>query len=407
MANNTITVKGIANLRPKDKVYEIREGNGFGIRVYTSGKKCFFLSYKTPSGRRRQTSLGEYPSLSLKQARDKANELRKLIANGIDPVEKKRQEREEIIYTVGNLGKIFVERYCKEKRRSWREDERILNTYILKSKLQSKLAKDVRRRDILNFCDDIARNRGKVMANRVFSFMRTMFSYAVTNEILEFTPCIAIKRPGGEEHKKQRYLKDEEIVKFWHGLDDAYFNPAVARALKLILLTGQRPGEVCGIASEEINGRWWTIPGERTKNGRDHSVYLTDLALELIGDGEGPKFISPFTGRPVHRHHLSQSVRRKFLPLSKDEDKAKHIPKNPESRTYPKRWDFEKFTPHDLRRTCATHLVGLGFNQLLVGHILNHTDQSVTAIYNQYSYDKEKQEAMEAWEKKLKELVGI
>jgi len=121
----------------------------------------------------------------------------------------------------------------------------------------------------------------------------------------------------------------------------------------------------------------------------------------------GPKFISPFTGRPVHRHHLSQSVRRKFLPLSKDEDKAKHIPKNPESRTYPKRWDFEKFTPHDLRRTCATHLVGLGFNQLLVGHILNHTDQSVTAIYNQYSYDKEKQEAMEAWEEKIRKLVGL
>ena len=401
----TLTVKFINSLKPKKSRFEVREGNGFLVKVFPTGRKVFYLAYKF-NNTQKKIALGKYPTISLKQARDKANELRRQIANGIDPIEEKQEAFKETIYTVGNLGKEFVEQYCKNKRKSWKEDERILNAYILKSSFHRKLAKDVRRRDIMLFCDDIANNRGKVMANRVFSFIRTMFNYAVVNEILEFTPCVALKKPGGEERRKQRYLKDHEIVEFWQGLENSLALSPVSRALKLILLTGQRPGEVCGICSSEINGRWWTIPGERTKNGRDHSVYLTDLALELIGDAEGPKFVSPVTGRPIYRHQLSQLVRRKFLPLAENGSKAKHIPKNPNSITYPKRWTFEKFTPHDLRRTCATHLVSLGFNQLLVGHILNHTDQSVTAIYNQYSYDKEKQQAMEAWEARIKQLIN-
>ena len=123
------------------------------------------------------------------------------------------------------------------------------------------------------------------MANRVFAFLNTMFRFALNeeNNVLEYSPCFGMKKPGGREKKKTRYLKDDEIVKFWNGLNDSLIAPPIINALKLILLTGQRPSEICGIHSDEINNRWWTIPGERTKNGSDHSVYLSDLALETIG----------------------------------------------------------------------------------------------------------------------------
>ncbi len=406
MYKSKLTVKGINSLQPREKVYEIRDGNGFGLRVYPSGNKRLFFSYII-NGRRKQISIGNYPSLSLKDARSISEKLRNQVAKGLDPLAIKREEKKRKVYTFENLGKEFLEKHCKQKRKSWKEDERILNTYILTSNLIKLNAKDIKRRDIKKLTDDIANNRGKVMANRVFSFIRTMFNYGMAAEIIEFSPCIGLSKPGGEEIKKSRYLKDEEITDFWKGLDESLINPAVIKALKIILLTGQRPSEVCGMHSDEINGHWWTIPGQRTKNGRDHSVYLTDLALEIIGDRKGAKFISATTNKTITRHQLSQAIHRKFAPLPKDVDKIKHIPTNPESRTRPRRWNFEKFTPHDLRRTCATHLVDLGFPQLLVGHILNHTDQSVTAIYNQYSYDKEKQQAMEIWTEKIIKIVGL
>jgi len=406
MSKSKITVRAISNLPPQEKVYEIRDGDGFGLRVYPSGKKCFFFSY-TIKGKRRQTSIGDYPTLSLKDARSAGEQLRKQVAKGLDPIETKKSEK-EVVLTLKDLGERFLEKHCKENKKSWKEDERILGTYISTSKLSKLHPKDITRKNIKKLTDDIAKNNGKVMANRVFAFLNTMFKYAINEEeLIEHSPCFGMPKPGGKEKKKTRYLKDEEIVIFWKGLDDSLITPPVINALKIILLTGQRPSEVCGINSNEINGHWWTIPGKRTKNGEDHTVYLTDFALKLIGTQKGSKFISPTSKKIITRFHLSQAISRKLESLPNEEHKAKHIPTDPTSRTYPRKWNLEKFTPHDLRRTCATHLVGLGFDQLLVGNILNHTDQSVTSIYNQYTYDKEKQVAMENWEQKILQLTDI
>jgi integrase len=97
-------------------------------------------------------------------------------------------------------------------------------------------------------------------------------------------------------------------------LDELFFNSLleVRRALKLVLVTAQRPGEVIGMHGSEIDGRWWTVPTGRAKNKKAHRVYLTDLALELIGDtaGEGYVFPSPrkATGQHISRHALSRAI---------------------------------------------------------------------------------------------------
>jgi len=216
-----------------------------------------------------------------------------------------------------------------------------------------------------------------------------MFNYAIEVEILEHSPCIGISQPGGKEHSKTRYLDATEIRLFLNNLDQSSLSTTTKNGLKLILFTGQRPGEVCGMHSNEINGNWWTIPSNRSKNGREHKVYLNEFALNIIKDISG--FILPSLAKLQDDHVPTQGICTTTLSQA--------------LRLRLKDWGIAKFTPHDLRRTCGSHLTSLGFPQLLVGHILNHTDQSITSVYNQYSYDKEKKQAMEAWGNSLNQIL--
>lgn len=379
------TVKQIDNLKPRETLYEKREGNGFGVRIYPSGTKKFFYTYLL-DGRKRRINLGEYPAISLAAAHSNFNNLHNKVQKGIDPLAE--QQASVTAPTVRDLTKEFIEKHSKPKKKTWREDERILNRYIDR-RLGNKKAKDVTRREIKHLVDNLALT-APIQANRVLACVRKMFNYAIEAGILKHSPCSVISQPGGREHSKTRYLDDHEILTFLELLDKSTLSKTTVNGLKLILFTGQRPGEVCGMHRDEISGRWWTIPGSRTKNGKEHKVYLNDFAYDIIGESSG--FILPsytkmgddfVASKGIHTTTLSQALRKQLT-----------------------NWDMTKFTPHDLRRTCGSHLVALGFTQFLVGHILNHTDQSITSVYNQYSYDKETQQAMEAWSHHLDALIN-
>jgi integrase len=137
----------------------------------------------------------------------------------------------------------------------------------------------------------------------------------------------------------------------------------------------------------EIEGEWWTIPAERAKNKRPHRVFLTPLALELIGDSR--TWIFSCGAEPMKTTAAATAVRRMV------------------ARKDGKSLDIEPFRPHDLRRTAATHLGALGYGNHLIGSLLNHTDRTVTGIYNRHAYDREKREMLERWEERLREILGI
>jgi integrase len=163
------------------------------------------------------------------------------------------------------------------------------------------------------------------------------------------------------------------------------------RALKLILVTAQRPGEVIGIHSSEIDGCWWTIPAERSKNGREHRVFLTPLAINLMEGEKGFVFESPKGEKPIGVNALARALRNNLKPHPK---------------TGKIRMQMEPFTPHDLRRTAATRLAEMGYTDEIIGAILNHTRPTVTAHhYNHYRYDKEKRTALENWARKLESII--
>src|SRR4051812_37595641 len=99
-----------------------------------------------------------------------------------------------------------------------------------------------------------------------------MFTYAVERDRLQHTPCIGVKALSPNKNR-ERTLKESEIKTLWNNLNMAAISEDTKRALKLVLITAQRPGEVTGMHTSEINGNWWTIPVERSKNDKEHRVF--------------------------------------------------------------------------------------------------------------------------------------
>lgn len=416
MKKTVFTDTMIRKLKPAEKEIRKSEGNGFTIRVMPTGVKTWLYLY-TIDEKRRCKNLGQYPDVSLEKAREKFDEAKKMVKNGIDPLTVEDQKKDELrkAPTVAKLIEEYIEKHAKPTKRSWYEDERILNKDALVVWGKRKAA-DIKKRDVVLLLESIIDRGAPGSANNNFKIIRKMFRFAVQRDIIEYSPCDGVVMPA-PLNRGDRVLTESEIKTFWNSLDTCHVSDDIKRALRLVLLTGQRPGEVIGMHTSEINGKWWTIPAERSKNKKAHRVYLTDTALELIGALEVPDpktkemkpkgYIFPCTNlkkvQPMGRLSMSQVISRNLaVPVKVDgkpvfDKEGKPVTEN--------KLGVADFTPHDLRRTAATFMSQIGFMDEIIDAVLNHTKQGIIRTYNLNRYDKEKQAALEAWERKLKGIV--
>ena len=419
------TDKYILSLKPQEKMCQVREGEGFGIRVLPSGVKIWFFIY-TLGGKRRQMNLGDYPDISLSDARDRLLDVRREFKDGRDPQEagfewhsnperEKREaaktaEEERKNPTVKLLSEDYMTRHAKINKResSWKEDERLLEKNILPL-WGNRKATSIRKRDCVALLDTYLDR--PALCHNILKLTRKMFNFAVEKDILEFSPFTGVKAPVQINHR-ERVLSEDEVRAFWTTeLPKASMSAEVKGILKLALLTGQRVGEICGICKGEIDGNWWTIPAERTKNGVTHRVHLTKSALDVLTEQVGDYYFpSPKNGLPdengvpqychIDENAVAYAIRRNlknYKPRRPIKGKTVSMVKVAEDR----KMEMEHFTPHDLRRTCATFLAQLGCSDEVIDAVLNHKKTGVIKIYNRHKYDLEKQKALEAWERKL------
>jgi integrase len=218
-----------------------------------------------------------------------------------------------------------------------------------------------------------------IMANRLLSLITKIFNWALKEELIESSPAMQIDRPG-KETERERSLSADEIKTVWaaFGKLGYPFGPL----FKMLLVTGQRRGEIAGMKWSEINGEGWRLPGERTKNGKGHLVPLSSLAREILKD-------IPQIGELVFRS-------RTDTPLQGWNKPVKRLLCEP----------IEPWRLHDLRRTFATHLRSLGVDRLVVSKLLNHAEAGITHIYDRYSADPEKSAAVERWANRLREIIS-
>lgn len=380
-----------------NRVYYDSEVTGFGFCVTANGARSFVLRYVF-DGRERRATIGQWPVWSVVAAREHAKAIRRRIDQGIDPLVEKEARR--AAPTFEEIAEQYLARHAAKKK-SGRNDVEYLKRDVIPRWGKLKAA-GIKRRDVIALIEEKAET-APVAANRLLACVRKLFNWAVQVDLLETTPCVQVRRPT-KEKQRDRVLTQEEIQTFWHKLESPQDSapverrrqkakqqparlemaPEVRAALRLILVTAQRPGEVAGMAWGEIDGEWWTLPSERSKNGLAHRIPLTKTALEIIGERTQARHVfSLRRGKPLHRGALATALRRNLDYLG-----------------------LAQFTPHDLRRTAASLMTGAGVSRLVVSKILNHAEPGVTAIYDRHGYDAEKKQALETWEKELLRMMG-
>ena len=407
----------IKRLKPTSKRAIIFEhgGRGFGLRIEPSGRKSFFLEYRfgeAEERRNRVLTIGKHPTVSLTEARSIASQSLSQIEQDIDPATQKLTKKivDRNALTLGDLVEEYIEKWAKVKKKeqSWKEDERLLNKDILPV-IGRKKAKDIRRRDIVLLLDTIVERGATITANRVLAVTRKMFNFAVGRDIIDASPCVQIPAPS-KENRRERYLSEDEIKVFWEKLDDAKMSQEIRLALKFLLVTGQRKNEVIGAEWSEfdLKNKWWTIPAEKSKNKLTHRVPLTSTAMEILNALKKSTGQYQFVfASPVG--HTKRNPERKagiFPILGSAVDRALRNNQTNNLKTKQKNiFNLDHFTPHDLRRTTASMMTKSGVDRLVLKKILNHADREVTAIYDIYEDDKEKQVAMRTWDRELKQIL--
>lgn len=371
---------------------------GFGLRLREGGSRTFVFQYKLGAKQRRM-SLGKASASTFDAARKSANKLYARVQLGGDPAGEKVEAKAKAVETFDAIVPQFIEwqqtRTRKNgsvglKPRSLAEIERHLlgHAKVLNRLHVSKIG----RAEIAGCVDAVARNCGPVAANRVRSSLSSFFAWALTKGKVEANPVIGT-RPN-EEKERERVLSDGELRLIWNSLADDHYGAIV----KLLMLTGQRKGEIAGLRRSEVQDHKIELPAERAKNHRDHIVPLSSPARAILaaqpqrttadgklrdlifGFGEGP-----FSGWSGCKEELDKRVTKAA---------GKPLP---------------EWVLHDLRRTVATGMgEHLGVQPHIVEAVLNHVSghkAGVAGIYNKSTYEREKAAALDLWAEHLLAIV--
>lgn len=380
-----LTTKAIEKIKPRAAAFYISDGKvpGLQLRIAPDGSRTWSVRYRI-GGKQRRLTLGDAKAIPLADDDDKNNlsartRARKVLvqaSDGVDPAELKQaaeRERREAD-TFEQLAEEFIAKHAKKKKRSWKEDQRILNADILPF-WKHRLARDITRRDIRERVEAVA-ERAPIMANRVVALISKIFTFAMDRDIVQTSPAVKTTRPGVEK-KRDRVLTHDEIRTFW--AETEALDAPMRAFFRLRLMTAQRAVEVSTVRWEDVDldRGWWTIPATVAKNKLSHRVPLSQPVIEILTE----------LPRTEHTKYVLDGARGK-----RQQAEA--------AATF----TIRDFRGHDLRRTAASLMAGSGTPRLVISKVLNHVETGVTAVYDRHSYDNEKRTALDQW---ARVLTGI
>lgn len=335
------------------------EVKGFGVRVTAAGARSFVLNYRA-GGRERRLTIGQYPTWSVTAARAEAQTLRRKIDLGQDPMRARHDER--AAPTVADLSEEYLERHAVKKR-SRRDDAAMIANDIL-PRLGNMKVRDVRHADVDRLHREVTK-RAPVRANRVVAVLSKMFALAVKWDWRIDNPVRGIER--NPEARRTRHLSTEEIARLADTLNRCP-ESASANAVKLLMLTGARRGEV-------LTARWdqfdlgagvWTKPSAHTKQKSEHRVPLSAPALQLLHQmrerATGDCVFPGRSGEPL------TDIKRFWASICGAAE-------------------ITDCRVHDLRHTYASLLASAGLSLPIIGALLGHTQAQTTQRYAHFFDD--------------------
>ncbi|MFB6225360.1 MAG: tyrosine-type recombinase/integrase [Candidatus Paceibacteria bacterium] len=380
----SLTDTQIKGMKPKSKSYKVSDGNGLFLEINPSGSKLWRFKYRY-NGKQKLLAIGKYPDITLKQARDKRQQARQQLADGLDPSQAKKEVKRSQEETFGTLAQEWFEKNenkwtADHAKTIWRRLEMNVLPWI-----KDRPIKEITTRELLGVLRRVEHRGAVETAHRLSQIISKIFIYSVASGVADSNPAADLQLALQSVPKGQLPgITDPKRIKdLMCGIDSFEGSFIVKCALQILPLVFVRPGELRkGLWDEvDFDNALWTIPAHRMKKKREHVVPLSRQALDLLRE------LYPLTGG--ENQYIFPTVRSKSRPMSEGT-----------LGTALKRIGFEKqeMVPHGFRTTASTRLHEMGWNTRLIELQLAHIDQNKTrSAYNKAEHLEDRRRMMQAW----------
>lgn len=387
-----LTVKQIDSSKPKEKDYKLSDGGGLYLLVKTNGGKYWRLKYRI-DGKEKLLAIGIYPTVTLADARRKRDDAKRLLADGIDPnQQRKEQKQASKIDSVNTFKNIALEWYEGRKDRwsvGYRDDmmdafEKDVFPYI-----GNRPIAEIKPMELLEVLSIMEKRGATEKLKKVRQRCGEVWKYAIITGRAEYNPAPDLAS-AFVPHKREHYahLSVSELPEFLSSIDKYMGSQIVRVALRVLILTGVRPGELRKAEWSEINFDTgvWEIPAEKMKMRRPHIVPLSEQVIDLL------KQIHPISGsyqyifpsRTDYRKHISDMALNTMIRRMGYSGRA---------------------TGHGFRHTMSTILHEQGYNTAWIETQLAHVDKnSIRGTYNHAQYIDGRREMLQWYADYMGEL---
>lgn len=375
----------IKSLKPKEARYFVADGNGLVLEVMMSGSKIWRFRYSLHGRRQPLLTIGDYPAVSLQDARERTRKYAEIVAKGISPVADAKKDRGAMkrLDTV----KIFAEEwYLIQLASKSPEYQRTVRRALEKDvypAIGNKPLEDVTPGDVLAICDEIKKRSAPKMALTTRNIIKRLFEHAVARQLATINPAHAVvARFVATQSSRTRVLSHEEIGTVLRSILTSDIRRTHKLALHLLVLTMTRKSELTEAEWSEffLDEAVWRIPAARMKKSREHWVYLPTQAVSMLRElqslAASERYVFPSAygcgDRPIAKSTLNQAVRALSL-------------------------DVQHFVLHDFRRTASTHLHEMGLPSDAIEKALAHEIKGIKGVYNRAQYADERRRILQVW----------
>lgn len=393
-----LTDTKLRSLKPQDKLYKVSDRDGLYVAVTKSGVISFRYDYRF-NGRRETVTFGRYSAdgITLAEARAELIEAKRLLNAGISPASKKRDGIES--KKIGTVFKDYTVNFLNDAQ--YADSTRAMKEAIIEKEIYPVFGKlqleEITTPRLRALCEKIKDRGAKATALQVREIVGSVFTYAIDRGYEISNPADAIKASSiGTFQARERVMSPKEIGILFRELENYSCYPTLKLAVKFVLLTLVRKSEFIHATWDEIDfkNRQWVIPKGRMKGRKEHVIYLSDQAMDILTGMKvcamGSDYLMP--GRYDIKKPLSNAALNNVIDGTVKRINEKGI-------------EFEPVTVHDLRRTASTLLHEAGYNSDWIEKCLAHVQNGVRAVYNKAEYAEQRRKMLQEWADMVDEWI--
>jgi integrase len=380
-----LTDSTIKSAKPKEKSYKLGDAHGLFLLINTNGSKLWRLKYRV-AGKEKGLAIGSYPIVGLQQARQLRDEARRLLAQGLDPGEHKKASKQAQTIEGLTFEAVAREWFAYNAPR-WAESTAYKAKLYLENDLLPSIGrrpvKAITRPELVELVRKVEARGTLNAAGKIRQWLQQIYRYGLAKGVVDTNPAtdLDVVAAPAQARRHHPHVPISELPELLSRLDDARLHQLTRWAIRLLVFTAVRPGELRAArwSEFELAGATWTIPAQRMKARRPHIVPLPRQALVILRQLQEITGGYPllFPGQQKVERPMSENTINKALRLIGYEGRQ---------------------TGHGFRHLLSTELNGRGYNRDWIERQLAHGDQDeILDTYNHATYLEQRREMMQSW----------